>query len=72
MARFLPQGTILRCLMIYYSVWMTENYWSFRPGCAVNKAKGYSFLHGTFKNGLNLVLEYHFEMFENPVLCPDI
>ena len=56
--------------MTYYSVWMTENNWSFRPGCAGNKV--YSFLHGAFKNGLNLVSEYHFEKIKNPFLCPDI
>ena len=51
--------------------WTSENS-QVQPQSNIFEISNDLFLHGTFKNGLDLVLEYYFEMFENPFLWPDI
>ena len=51
--------------------WTSENS-QVQPQSNIFEISNDPFLHGTFKNGLDLVLEYYFEMFENPFLWPDI
>ena len=51
--------------------WTSENS-QVQPQSHIFEISNDQFLHGAYKNCLDLVLEYYFEMFENPFLCPDI
>ena len=52
------------CYIWWPIFWTSENS-QVQPQSNIFKISNNPFLQGTFKNGLNSVSEYHFEMFEN-------
>ena len=57
---------------IWWPIFCTSEKRQVQPQSNIFKISNNRFLHGTFKNGLNSVLEYHFKTFEYSFFCPDV